>query len=47
MSFKFNSIVFFSCLSVFATAQNSKNNPLSNHGNKFEQLGGILPTPNE
>jgi hypothetical protein len=32
---------------VFATAQNSKNNPLSNHGNKFEQLGGILPTPNE
>ncbi len=47
MSFKFNSIVFLSCLSVFATAQNSKNNPLSNHGNKFEQLGGILPTPNE
>jgi hypothetical protein len=30
-----------------ASAQNSKNNPLSNHGNKFEQLGGILPTPNE
>lgn len=30
-----------------ATAQNTQNNPGSNHGNKFEQLGGILPTPNE
>ncbi len=28
-------------------AQNLKNNPLSNHGNKFEQLGTILPTPND
>jgi hypothetical protein len=28
-------------------AQNIQNNPLSNHGNKFEQLGTILPTPNE
>lgn len=28
-------------------SQNIKNNPQSNHGNKFEQLGGILPTPNE
>jgi hypothetical protein len=28
-------------------AQNTQNNPNSNHGNKFEQLGGILPTPNE
>ena len=27
--------------------QNIQNNPGSNHGNKFEQLGGILPTPNE
>lgn len=37
-------------LSVFAytgfTAQNIQNNPGSNHGNKFEQLGSILPTPN-
>ncbi|MDR4951665.1 M1 family metallopeptidase [Chryseobacterium sp. ES2] len=37
-------------LSVFAytgfTAQNIQNNPGSNHGNKFEQLGTILPTPN-
>lgn len=30
-----------------ATAQNIQNNPQSNHGNKFEQLGTILPTPNE
>ena len=28
-------------------AQDIKNNPNSNHGNKFEQLGTILPTPNE
>src|SRR5688572_10220218 len=27
--------------------QNIYNNPSSNHGNKFEQMGGILPTPNE
>ena len=31
----------------FAKAQNIMNNPGSNHGNKFEQLGTILPTPNE
>ena len=30
-----------------ANAQNIQNNPGSNHGNKFEQLGTILPTPNE
>lgn len=30
-----------------AGAQNIQNNPTSNHGNKFEQLGTILPTPNE
>src|SRR6478735_3197396 len=30
-----------------AQAQNIQNNPGSNHGNKFEQLGSILPTPNE
>lgn len=34
---------------VFASGfgQNTQNNPASNHGNKFEQLGTILPTPNE
>ncbi len=30
-----------------AQSQNIQNNPGSNHGNKFEQLGTILPTPNE
>src|ERR1700757_4351910 len=28
-------------------AQDIKNNPTSNHGNKFEKLGTIPPTPNE
>ena len=31
----------------FAIAQDIQNNPGSNHGNKFEQLGSILNTPNE
>jgi hypothetical protein len=35
------------CLAFSAQAQNIMNNPTSNHGNKFEQLGTILPTPNE
>jgi hypothetical protein len=30
-----------------AFSQNIENNPGSNHGNKFEQLGTTLPTPNE
>ena len=30
-----------------AKAQDIHNNPSSNHGNKFEELGTILPTPNE
>ena len=36
-------LIAFSCI----IAQNTQNNPNSNHGNKFEQLGTILPTPNE
>ncbi len=28
-------------------AQNTRNNPTSNHGNKFEALGTLIPTPNE
>src|SRR5258705_1168268 len=36
-------LMAYSCL----LAQNTQNNPNSNHGNKFEQLGTILPTPNE
>jgi Peptidase family M1 domain len=39
-------IILFSVCSA-VTAQDIKNNPGSNHGNRFEQLGTILPTPNE
>ena len=35
------------CLFSSLEAQNIQNNPGSNHGNKFEQLGSIMPTPNE
>lgn len=35
------------CSVTVLNAQNIQNNPGSNHGNKFEQLGTILPTPNE
>ncbi|MCX7743842.1 MAG: M1 family metallopeptidase [Flavobacteriales bacterium] len=34
----------FACLVI--NGQNIQNNPGSNHGNKFEQLGTILPDPN-
>jgi len=44
-----NRIVLFLCI-LSATpvlhAQNLRNNPTSNHGNKFEQLGTILPDAN-
>ncbi|MDE3124860.1 MAG: M1 family metallopeptidase [Bacteroidota bacterium] len=41
-------LLFFAWLLINALhAQNIQNNPGSNHGNKFEQLGTILPTPNE
>jgi hypothetical protein len=35
------------CLAGMLSAQDIKNNPTSNHGNKFEALGTILPSPNE
>ncbi len=38
--------LMFSCV-VNGFAQDIKNNPGSNHGNRFEQLGTMLPTPNE
>lgn len=38
-------LLFSTC--AVAVAQDIRNNPTSNHGNKFEQLGTILPTPNE
>ena len=44
-----NWILFFGMLLTVVTvqAQNIQNNPNSNHGNKFEQMGTIFPTPNE
>ncbi|HEX4372326.1 MAG TPA: M1 family peptidase, partial [Puia sp.] len=39
--------IFLCCLASTAWSQDIQNNPNSNHGNKFEQLGTILPTPNE
>jgi len=45
-----NKLLIF-LLSAFSSgallAQDIQNNPSSNHGNKFEELGTILPTPNE
>lgn len=38
---------FVMTLVATTNAQDIRNNPTSNHGNKFEQLGTILPTPNE
>ena len=38
--------LFLVCMGAI-NAQDIQNNPTSNHGNKFEQLGTILPTPNE
>lgn len=43
---KFKSLVFLLALPLGFAAQNIQNNPASNHGNKFEHLGTILPTPN-
>ena len=42
---KFNFLTFLLC-SVLIFGQDIQNNPKSNHGNKFEPLGTILPTPN-
>jgi hypothetical protein len=39
-------VLFLSAM-LSLRAQDVQNNPNSNHGNKFEQLGTILPTPNE
>ena len=41
----FLALLGFASMSSFS--QDIKNNPNSNHGNKFEQLGSVLPTPNE
>ncbi len=39
-------LLFFIATSI-SLAQNLQNNPGSNHANKFEQMGTMLPTPNE
>lgn len=45
---KFFTALLVSCsLAGVGVAQDIHNNPGSNHGNKFEELGTILPTPNE
>ncbi len=43
---KITSAILF-LITTVGMAQNIMNNPTSNHGNKFEALGTILPTPNE
>ncbi|GAA4310514.1 M1 family metallopeptidase [Mucilaginibacter gynuensis] len=43
----FTTVLVISSLVKFGHAQDIHNNPGSNHGNKFEQLGTILTTPNE
>jgi Peptidase family M1 domain len=40
-------LVMALCLGTAVVAQNIQNNPGSNHGNKFEQMGSSFPTPNE
>ncbi|MBP7174114.1 MAG: M1 family metallopeptidase [Cloacibacterium sp.] len=45
MKIKYIFILAF-CTIFRLHAQNIQNNPESNHGNKFEQLGTILPSPN-
>jgi len=42
-----SAIMLLLFVSICTNAQDIKNNPGSNHGNRFEQLGTILPTPNE
>lgn len=44
---QFFAFLMFVVVSTVSFAQNIQNNPTSNHGNKFEQLGTILSTPNE
>ncbi|BAU52728.1 M1 family metallopeptidase [Mucilaginibacter gotjawali] len=43
----YSSLCFALAITGMVKAQDIQNNPGSNHGNKFEQLGTILPTPNE
>ncbi|HEX6333501.1 MAG TPA: M1 family metallopeptidase [Flavisolibacter sp.] len=40
-------LILAGAFAASVNAQQIQNNPGSNHGNRFEQLGTILPTPNE
>ncbi len=40
-------LFFLTFIGLASLSQDIRNNPNSNHGNRFEQLGTILPTPNE
>ncbi len=44
---KFFLLLAASAIFTVSFGQNIQNNAGSNHGNKFEQLGTVLPTPNE
>nr|MBA3704548.1 M1 family peptidase [Bacteroidota bacterium] len=41
-----STLVVLALLATSTFAQDIQNNPKSNHGNKFEQLGTILPDAN-
>ena len=47
MSSKFLFSTFFVVITFVVSGQDIRNNPNSNHANRFEQLGTILTTPNE
>ncbi|TMI61756.1 MAG: M1 family metallopeptidase [Bacteroidetes bacterium] len=44
---KLLSVIFTMMAVSVVISQNTQNNSGSNHGNKFEQMGGSFPTPNE
>ncbi len=44
---KIFSLILLFAFTFCGYAQDIQNNPGSNHGNRFEQLGTILPSPNE
>jgi hypothetical protein len=47
ITLKTSYITLLAMCGTLISAQNIRNNPTSNHGNKFEQLGTILPDANE
>jgi hypothetical protein len=47
MTYKFLQLITCLLFVNVVQSQDIRNNPGSNHGNRFEQLGSILPDPNE